>query len=383
MNWFIRSVAILSVLCAAAPAIAADPTRVTVVRAPYEGVHPQVQTDSHGRMHLIYFKGEPQRGDIMYVRSDDGGESFTPPMRVNSQPESAAIIGTVRGPHLAIGKGDRVHVAWMGSDHAKPKFQGKHIPMFYTRLNDAGDAFEPQRNVIQNHPGLDGGGSVAADKDGNVYVAWHAGQGHDEQDRQVFVTRSQDDGKTFAAEVAAISDRSGACGCCGMNIFAADQGRVFITYRSASESVNRDIHLLASNDGGATFKVATVDPWTVGTCVMSTAAFARNDQNVLAAWETKDQVRVARVDGRGEITTIAMPGNEKKKHPSIAVNPRGETLVAWTEGTTWGKGGDLVWQVFNASGEPIEGQTGRANKLAVWSVPAATIGNDGAFRIFY
>ena len=35
--------------------------------------------------------------------------------------------------------------------------------MLYTRLNDTGDAFEPQRNVIQKRVGLDGGGSVAAD----------------------------------------------------------------------------------------------------------------------------------------------------------------------------------------------------------------------------
>lgn len=46
--------------------------------------------------------------------------------------------------------------------------------MLYTRLNDAGDGFEPQRNVIQKRPGLDGGGSIAADAEGNVYVAWHA-----------------------------------------------------------------------------------------------------------------------------------------------------------------------------------------------------------------
>ena len=73
---------------------------------PDGGIHPQAQTDSRGGVHLIYFKGDPRRGDIFYVRSDDGGTTFTPAVRVNSQADSAIIAGTIRGPHIAIGKGD-------------------------------------------------------------------------------------------------------------------------------------------------------------------------------------------------------------------------------------------------------------------------------------
>ena len=71
-------------------------------------------------------------------------------------------------------KNGRPHVAWMGSKLAEPRAPGKEAPMLYTRLNDDGTAFEPQRNVIQHAVGLDGGGSVAADAAGNVHVAWHA-----------------------------------------------------------------------------------------------------------------------------------------------------------------------------------------------------------------
>src|SRR5688572_6232552 len=60
---------------------------------PDGGIHPQALTDSKGHVHLIYFKGEPRHGDIFYARSDDGGVSFTQPLRVNSQPDSAVIIG--------------------------------------------------------------------------------------------------------------------------------------------------------------------------------------------------------------------------------------------------------------------------------------------------
>jgi len=223
---------------------AAEP-KVRAVRVPDDGIHPQAQVDGRGRVHLIYFKGDPLHGDIYYVRSGDGGTSFTtPPLRVNSVSESAVITGTIRGPRLALGRGDRPHVAWMGSDKAKSKVNGKTaVPMLYTRLDEAGDAFEPQKHVIHSHPGLDGGGSVAADHEGNVYVAWHAPEHRksDEADRQVWVARSRDDGKTFEPEVAAIPKRTGVCGCCGMNVFAAEDGRVFVVFRSATEMVNRDI----------------------------------------------------------------------------------------------------------------------------------------------
>lgn len=359
---------------------------VQVVRVPDGGIYPQVQTDTQGRVHLIYFKGDPRHGDIFYVRSDNDGATFTAPIRVNSQPESAIVIGTIRGPHLSIGRFDRPHVAWMGSEKAEPKVNGKSAPMLYTRLASAGDAFEPQRNIIQKHSGLDGGGSVAADRDGNVYVAWHAPESGDgEQDRQVWIARSRDDGATFDDESAAIPRKTGVCGCCGLNIIAADNGRVFIVFRSASEMVHRDIYLLASTNSGKTFKIIATDPWKVAKCVMSTVAFARSGDEILAAWETQEQIRLAALNPDGSATdSISMPrAGTNRKHASIAVNSRGEFLVAWTEGTGWNTGGTVVWQVFNEERQPVVGQSGRFDGLPPWSVPAVFAAQDGSFKAIY
>src|SRR5207245_9711029 len=87
---------------------------------------------------------------------------------------SAMAVGNIQGGHLEVGKDNRIHVAWNGTDKAIVKGPRGESPMLYTRLNDAGTAFERERNVIQSAFGLDGGGSVAADEEGNVYVAWHA-----------------------------------------------------------------------------------------------------------------------------------------------------------------------------------------------------------------
>jgi len=120
-------------------------------------------------LHLIYFKGNPEAGDILYVRKEAGSHHFSEPIRVNSQPVSAIAIGSVRSAQIAAGKGSSVHVAWMGSRMAQPRGPDGAAPMLYARLNDAGTALEPQRTVAQFAGGLDGGSSVAADNFGNVY----------------------------------------------------------------------------------------------------------------------------------------------------------------------------------------------------------------------
>src|SRR5258706_5274819 len=121
----------------------AQAPKVTALRCPDAGIQPQAAVDSAGKGHLIYLKGDDGNSDIFYVTSSDDGRSWSKPIRVNSQPGAAIATGTVRGAHLAIGKGNRPHVAWMGSSTAEPKAPNDSTPMLYARLNDAGGAFEP------------------------------------------------------------------------------------------------------------------------------------------------------------------------------------------------------------------------------------------------
>ncbi|HEX7448354.1 MAG TPA: hypothetical protein VF306_12455, partial [Pirellulales bacterium] len=184
------------------------------LRLPKGAIQPQVAVDDNGAIDLIYFYGEPQHGDLFFVRWNDGVGDFKLAIKVNQHAASAIAIGNIRGAHLAVGRDNRVHVAWMGSDRAQPKAPGGKPPMLYTRLDDSGKQFEPERNVISANVGLDGGGSLAADRDGNVYVAWHApklGQ-KGEANRRVWVAHSRDDGQLFEPEQPAFDDPTGCCG---------------------------------------------------------------------------------------------------------------------------------------------------------------------------
>ncbi|MEO7145777.1 MAG: sialidase family protein, partial [Bryobacteraceae bacterium] len=218
--------------------------RVTLDRVPDSGLQPQVVVDSHGTVHLLYFRGAANAGDLLYAHSTGNGATFSRPIQVNSQPGSAIAVGNIRGAHIAVGRNGRVYVAWNGSSAATaPNTPAGKIPMLVTRLNDAGTAFEPQRNVIQFAYGLDGGGAIAADRYGRVFVFWHAPApgAKGEAERRVWVARSSNDGLTFDRERPAFNQSTGACGCCGMAAFADSNGGVYALYRSASQIVHRDI----------------------------------------------------------------------------------------------------------------------------------------------
>ena len=240
--------------------------------------------------------------------------------------------------------------------------------------------------MIREAYGLDGGGAVAADQKGNVYVAWHGNPAaNGEANRKVYFVHSTDEGATFDKERPAFTQPTGACGCCGMKAAVDAKGTVYMLYRSAKQNVNRDMYLLVSKNQGKSFDGIQLDKWQIANCPMSSESFTATANGVLGAWDTDGQVYFTSVDGKtlkpGK--PIAPPGGAKgRKHPSVAVNAKGETLLVWTEGTGWERGGTLAWQMFDKAGKPTP-EKGRAEGVPVWGLPTASARPDGCFLVIY
>ena len=130
-----------------------------------------------------------------------------------------------------------------------------------------------------------------------------------------------------------------------------------------------------------------LDDWEVARCVMSSAALCRTSESTFAAWETEHQVKFAKLDSLTPLwrPRIVFPESStgNRKHPVIAANSQGHVILVWTEGTGWQKGGDLAWQVFDKSGEPVAGVAGQAKDVPVWSFAAVYPRPDGGFTIVY
>jgi hypothetical protein len=366
---------------------AAEAGRIRLVRTPQNGIQPQAVTDNRGTVHLLFFKGDPKAGNLFYARRPAGQAEFTQPLQVNDKPGSAVAVGTIRGGQLALGKSGRVHVVWNGSSAVTPDGDFRKTPLLYSRLNDAGSAFEPERNVITYAFGLDGGSSVAADETGHVYVTWHAhvpGGREGESGRAVFLARSNDEGKSFEREIQANPEPTGACGCCGMKSFADDQGRLYVLYRAAEDGIKRDEILMISSDQGRSFRIVNAHPWRVNICPMSSAFLSPAAAGPLAAWETMGQVYFAKVNPqRSKVSNpVSPPGRVRRKHPVAVSNAKGETLLVWTEGTGWNQGGKVAWQVFDQKDQPTANR-GSADGVPVWSLAAAVANPDGTFDVIY
>jgi len=395
--WLLALTVALGVMLATAGSAVSGHGAPAIKRIPVpdDGIEPQAAVDDEGTIHLVYYKGEAAGGDLFYVKPSDQGASFSAPVAVNTQSGSAVAAGAIRGAQIAVGVDGRVHVAWNGSRVAKPKgllnpaqpSDSPHngTPMLYARSNPEGTAFEPQRNLMQKTFGLDGGGSVAVDRSGHVYVTWHGlDRAGKEADRRVWVARSDDNGETFSEERPASSKGTGSCGCCGLRTFADSRGIFYGLYRSATAEVHRDIYLLASSDQGKTFRSQKVHAWEIQACPMSSMSFAEGSDRVLAAWETEGQIYWAAIDADlSEPRPLAPSGPaNRRKYPSLAVSPKGYTLLAWNEGASWGKAGTLAWQVFDKNNKPV-GQPGAGSALPKWSFAAAVTLKDGSFRLIY
>jgi len=354
-------------------------------RVPDGGVQPQLAIGSDRTVHLVYFKGEPRAGDLFYCFRGSNESRFSPAIRVNSAPASAIAVGTIRGAQIAVGKDNRVHIAWNGSDAATPRGPKNETPLLYARLNDSKDGFEPQRNLIEQAYGLDGGACVAANGKGSVYVAWHAGTGEGEGARRVWLVKSADDGATFGKENAIDSERVGACGCCGMRGSVGPDGEVQFLYRSAREDVHRDIYLLTSSDAGASFASQKIQDWEVAACPMSSEDLVNSATDAWAGWESDGQVYFARLEQSpaDRLQPIAPRGaGPNRKHPRLAASEAGAILTLWTEGTGWNRGGDVAWQLLDKSGRATL-TTGKRTGVPTWSFAAAFAKPDGSFVVLY
>lgn len=144
------------------------------------------------------------------------------------------------------------------------------------------------------------------------------------------------------------------------------------------------MRLITSVDKCESFASKELQPWEIGHCMMSSAAMCEGPSGTFAAWETEEQVYYGRIAPNTQMQPIAAPDKQdKRKHPAIATNESGETLLAWTERMAWNKGGALAWQVFDRDGKPITGRHGKIEGVPTWSLVAAAAQPDGQFIIIY
>ncbi len=345
---------------------------VESLRIPEGGRMPRAVVDGGGALHVVYVAGDTSGGDLFHVTRESGATGWSEPRQVNSRALSVMGVGPIDGAQLALGLDGRLHVVWLQAD--PPAF-------FYTRSRADGPGFEPQRELPAGEAGaLEAGPAVAADGGGNVYVFWHAGA-FDDARRSVFLAPSRDGGATFEPARRVSPKAEGACACCGLAATADSGGAVHVSYRGAGDNVRRGQRLLTSTDRGRTFSDRLVQPWELGACPVSTTNLFAGPDGLTAAWETQGQVYFADIDRLDAVRAPPGEARFRRKNPAVAVDARGNTLVAWGDGPGFSFGGSLHWRVFDAAGRPV-GEPGGAGTVIEGSTVAAVV-QDGRFLVVF
>jgi hypothetical protein len=331
---------------------------VRTVAIPGGGVAPDAAVDSKGAIHVVFGRGS----NAFYVRSADNGRTFSAPLRVNGA-DGVVSVGRERGPKLALGKGDSVHVAWIG-----PAGKGA----WYTRLE--GGKFLAERNLNDAGSSVDGT-TVAADPGGRVFVFWIDSRvppdPHSPATNAIFYAWSQDNGVKFGPNQQMKSDYPGlACACCNLEAAADASGVVRLVFRGGYQAL-RDMQLVETRDGERfAWREVHKDGWKIEGCPMSgadlRAGFAAGPA---VAWMSQGDIYY-RI-GAGPRQTPTVLKSTARNYPMLLGNPSGERLLAWTEGMA------LRWELTGGG----KLRSGVEVGLTHGSRPSGFSGRDGNFYL--
>jgi hypothetical protein len=360
--------------------LALSASEVLTVRLPKGAMQPRVAVAEDKACEVVFAQGEPEACDVKIATLSAAG-SLGDPIKVNTPDTRAGVKGTVRGPTLALGgQGVRL-VLWHGKQGSATG--GKGSALWFARVDGEGKV-SPPRDLMGGTAALDGGAAITADGSGNVWVVWHgqpAGM-KGEAERRLFVRHSKDHGATFSEEWAVKGEDKGICGCCGLAAAMEASGAVQILYRIAEGGTQRGtrvIRLPANANAATAPELLQKDRWTMPGCPMTTAALVPTASDMTLAWVTEFQLRFGGLKAAPEAGKSGAKAGQN--HPRFASNAQGESVVIWTEGAMWGKGGELVVQTFNTAGKAVSQPVRQA--LPLWSYGACAGLPDGRFVVIF
>jgi hypothetical protein len=349
----------------------------------HDNVKPFVVARPQCGAYLAWAEKRGERTAILFARSSDS-KTFDAPIRISAEGMDLDL-GAESGPNVAVGPAGEIYIVWAagswaaskarattgGQDATKQKStpraaghsghtgHGKggapmrpgNLNIWLAKSNDDGQTFSKPIKVNDDADGPEHRFPTAAtDGHGNVFVAWlDKRMTNDERPNycRVFVTVSNDGGKTFARNVDATGGQPNSiCHCCRIGLAVSSQG-VFAAFRNEIDDV-RDTFLVHSPNSLAEFSspAAIEDTgWQIPMCPFNGPSLALDDAaNLHAAWATGGEIEIEPAVNEPTRTghTIlyrrrdANSGTWRQplvlargQHVKLVLGPGGVPLVAW------------------------------------------------------
>jgi hypothetical protein len=336
--------------------------------------NPFTISDNRGGFYVSYVERSKGEANVMLRHSADG-KSFSAPVRVNDLQGDAAVRNE-NPPKVAASTNGDIYVCWANErarwkgdvKFARSTDGGKTFSRSITINSDAGQ--EPRGHAFQ---------SISVDRKGRLYIAWidERNKRADDRGAEIWMSTSDDGGKTFARDRKILSD---VCECCRTNIQIDSAGRLFLSYRTVPPDgpMYRDIIVARSQDGGKTFSITRVseDAWEINACPVSGPALCIDTlDRITVVWFTGNEQQpglyYAMSADHGGSYSLRKPLDADQrmgKHAQAVARGDNNLLVVWDD---WAQKTVSLWGILDPKTGLIQKGTARENI----SYPVAAVSN--------
>jgi hypothetical protein len=293
--------------------------------------------DQDGRLWAVTKQLANGDGFVVVQSSGDLGKTWSEPRRVQQNPEPVAANGEAR-PHIAFGPKGEIYITY--TKPVAPPHIGDI--RFVRSLDGGKTFSPPvtvhaNRDVI-----VHSFESTLVDRAGRIYVAWIDGrdavaakakqQGY--KGSAVYYAVSGDGGASFRGDYK-VADHS--CECCRIGLALNAAGRPVAMWRHVFAPNVRDHALAELGENGATGPVqrATFDDWRIDACPHHgpSLAFAANGTRHQVWFNGKEDgggAMYARANAAGVLGKPVVLGSAQASHPDVAVSGK-LVAVAWKQ----------------------------------------------------
>ncbi len=240
-----------------------------------EAREPQVAVSATGKVFVTY----GVKNALYCSVSGDGGHKYAPPIKVGEA--GALALGMRRGPRIAVTNKAVVISAVYGGQGA-----GHDGDLLAWRSQDGGKTWQGPSKV-NDVPGAarEGLHAMAASPKGVLTCAWLDLR---TKGTKIYASSSQDGGATWGTnKLVYQSPDETVCECCHPSVAYDAQGRLYIMWRNWLGG-SRDMYLTRSDDSGKTFASAQklgVGTWPLNACPMDGGAVSVANGSVTTFWQ--------------------------------------------------------------------------------------------------
>lgn len=296
-----------------------------------------VAVDADGRYWAV---SKESAGDAQYVvlqSSDDGGKSWTSPRRIQKEPEAISADGENR-PKLAFGTHGQLYISYT-KPLAKP-YTGEirfvrsddggktFLPPLTVHAN---------RDEITHR--FD---SLIVDRSGRIYIAWidkrdgvaAAARKEKYSGAALYYAVSEDGGASFKGDFK-IADHS--CECCRIALALRPDGQPVAMWRHVFAPNVRDHAMAALTPDGKALRLerASFDQWRIDACPHHGPSLAFGDDGtrhqVWFSMKGEDGgIFYANTNPPGKLNTPVKLGSANAEHADVAVDGR-QVVLAWKQ----------------------------------------------------